>query len=121
MAKTYTQIQAQIQKLQKEAEALRAKEIAAVVARIQEAIDHYKLTPADLFGKVAAKSAPGQRKPAAGRKAAAKASKKKTALPPKYADGQGNTWSGVGKRPNWLRAALEAGKTLAELQIQQGG
>ena len=35
MAKTYDQIQSQIHKLQREADALKAKEIAGVVARMQ--------------------------------------------------------------------------------------
>ena len=48
MAKTLTQLHAQIAKLQKEAEALKAKEIAGVVERIKVAIEHYGLTPADL-------------------------------------------------------------------------
>ncbi|MBT2323945.1 H-NS histone family protein, partial [Variovorax paradoxus] len=32
----------------------------------------------------------------------------------KYSDGQGNSWSGMGKRPYWLRDALAAGRTLEE-------
>jgi DNA-binding protein H-NS len=32
-----------------------------------------------------------------------------------YADGKGNTWSGRGKRPNWFKEALAAGKTKEQL------
>jgi len=28
----------------------------------------------------------------------------------KYRDEEGRTWTGRGKRPNWFKAALEAGK-----------
>ena len=119
MAKSLKQVLSQIEKLQKEAEALRAKEISGVVARIREAIDHYGLTPEELFG------APLQR-PRAGRKAAAKPARAATttkrkaprgAGTPKYHDGAGRTWTGVGKRPTWFKEALAAGKTAEDLLI----
>lgn len=113
MARTLAQIQSQIDKLQREAQALRAKEISGVVARIKEAIAHYELTPADLFGEAAA------RKPRAktARKAGAAAATK-PASPAKYRDEAGNTWTGHGKRPNWFKAALAAGKSAADLEIR---
>ena len=40
MAKTYSQMQKQIAKLQREADALKNKEVGGVVARIKEAIEH---------------------------------------------------------------------------------
>ena len=48
MAKTIAQLNAQIAKLQKEADALKEKEVAGVVARMKVAIEHYGLTAADL-------------------------------------------------------------------------
>lgn len=39
--------------------------------------------------------------------------------PPKYADENGNTWFGKGRRPKWLNDALAAGKTLADFDIGQ--
>ena len=124
MAKTYAQIQAQIRKLQQDAEALKAKEVAGVVARIQEAIAHYGLTPADLFGKTAG---PVRRRPAA--RTAAKADKAPKApkapkaarapSPAKYQDDAGHQWSGVGKRPNWFKAALADGKTAEDLLVNK--
>ena len=126
MAKTYVQIQAQIRKLQQEADALRAKEITGVIARIQEAITHYGLTPADLFGKAAA---PEQRQPAArtaakrgkAAKAVRAAKPAKAPSPAKYRDDAGHQWSGVGKRPNWFKAAIAAGKTAEDLLVKQAG
>jgi DNA-binding protein H-NS len=38
---------------------------------------------------------------------------------PKYADGNGNLWTGRGHRPKWLTAALEAGATLESFLIQK--
>lgn len=109
MTKTYEQLQKQIAKLQREAEAIKAKEVAGVVARIQEAIQHYGLTSEDLFG------AATPRKPRAA-KAGAKPAKKAPA-PPKYTDGAGKTWNGRGKRPGWYVAALASGKSPKDLEI----
>nr|WP_255511760.1 H-NS family nucleoid-associated regulatory protein [Mitsuaria sp. TWR114] len=36
---------------------------------------------------------------------------------PKYHDGAGRTWTGVGKRPTWFKEALAAGKTAEDLLI----
>jgi DNA-binding protein H-NS len=101
MTQSYSQIQKQIQALQLKAERLRDKEIEGVVARIRVAIEHYGLTPEQLFARI-----PTQHKT---RRAAAAGVR--TA---RYADEQGNTWGGIGKRPDWLRAALAAGRTLEE-------
>jgi DNA-binding protein H-NS len=36
----------------------------------------------------------------------------------KYRDAvTGNTWSGRGLKPNWLKAALDGGKTLADFAV----
>ena len=32
-----------------------------------------------------------------------------------YRDQAGNTWTGMGPRPRWLKEALEGGKTLEEM------
>ena len=36
----------------------------------------------------------------------------------KFRDDEGNTWTGHGKRPNWFKAALEAGKTSEDLAVK---
>ncbi|PZP28222.1 MAG: histidine biosynthesis protein [Roseateles depolymerans] len=115
MAKSLQQVLSQIEKLEKEAKALRAKEAAGVIERIREAIAHYELTPADLFGT----GAPAGRRTAAPakRRAAAKAGKPAASVA-KYSDGAGRTWTGHGKRPNWFKDALAAGKTAEELLIK---
>ncbi len=149
--KTLAQIQSQIDKLQKEAEAIRTREVADVIGRIKEAIAHYGLSAADLgldgkasrapakkSGAKAAKSAKSAKsvktvkaaKPAAadpaatpkGRRRAAgqgatKAAKAARVSVIKYADDQGHTWTGVGKRPNWFLAAIAAGKTADDLRV----
>lgn len=46
-------------------------------------------------------------------------SKAKRASPPKYAhpENPAATWSGRGRRPNWVNEALQSGKTLNDLLI----
>lgn len=39
--------------------------------------------------------------------------------PAKYADENGNTWNGKGRRPKWLKDALATGKTLAGFDVGQ--
>jgi DNA-binding protein H-NS len=116
MTKSYAQIVKQIESLKVEAERLRKQEISGVISRIRDAIDHYGLTAADLG--LGAK--PG-RKPKAvaakpGRKPRKAAAKSKAA--PKFRDENGNVWVGRGKRPQWLRDALAAGKKLEDFAIQ---
>lgn len=103
MSKSYKQIQKQIETLQRQAEKMRKQEVDGVVARIKVAIAHYGLTAEQLGFGIAA-------------------TRRKAKLPArqlaKYSDDQGNSWSGIGKRPNWLRDALNAGRTLAEFATE---
>lgn len=148
----YNQIQAQIEKLKKEAETLRKREIAQTIAKIKKAIDAFGLTAEDLGlagsktrrgrkpGKKAAgakrrgrppKSASTSAVKAAkagagkrGRKAAKKTGRKsrkldkRSVVAPKYRDAStGATWTGRGKQPRWLAAALKGGKKLDDFRI----
>ena len=115
MAKTLTQLHAQIAKLQKEAEALKAKEIAGVVERIKVAIEHYGLTPADLgfTGRTKPVKTTGKVVVTKTRKKAGK----KSAGVIRYRDEAGNTWTGHGRRPKWFLAALESGKNPEFLDV----
>lgn len=117
MTRTYTQLQKQIAKLQKEAEAVKAKEVAGVVGRIKVAIAHYGLTPEDLFPASGAKRAKALQAPEAPKAAKVAKAAKKTPSTPRYTDGAGNTWTGIGKRPRWFLAAIEGGKTPKDLEI----
>lgn len=144
MARTLAQVNEQIAKLQREADALQAKEAADVIARIREAIEHYGLTAEDLFegspSREAKARAParatdrrkgasaGARKRAAGadarksgantgaRKRAGTGARKSGVI--RYRDEAGNSWTGHGKRPNWFKAAIEAGKTPEDLAVK---
>lgn len=120
---TLQAINAQITALQAKAEAIRRKEISTVVAGIKDAIAHYGLTAADLGLISAAPKAanalkPGKLRRKPGRKVAGAVNKPKTARAAKYTDGKGHTWGGMGKRPDWFKAALAAGKTPEQLLVK---
>lgn len=114
MAKTYSQLQAEIEKLQESAKAIRAKEAADVIQKIKSAIQAYELTPEDLFGT----SKPGRtasKAASSGKRAPSKLIG--TKLPIKYRDETGNTWTGRGMQPRWLKTALESGRKLEDFSI----
>ena len=112
MATTYMQLAQQIKALQAQAEQVKKKETAGVIASIKEAIAVYSLTAEELglSGKSGAKSVASGKKPAARTGRGKKMSAKRVSIA--YQDGSGNTWGGRGPRPAWLRSALEGGATL---------
>ena len=104
MTKSYTQIVKQIEVLKQDAERARRKEVDGVIGRIRDAINVYSLTAEDLgFGK---------KTKGRGRKAA------KPAAVVKFRNDSGGTWVGRGKRPQWLRDALAAGKQLSDFAVK---
>jgi DNA-binding protein H-NS len=114
MARTFAQIQKQIDALQREAEKVRTREVQGVIGRIKEAITVYGLTPEDLFR--ASKSS-GKTAGKPGRKLRA-VTAEKTVSPAKFRDpATGKTWTGNGKRPGWFVDALASGKKAEELAI----
>lgn len=104
MAKTYSQLLQNIEDLKRQAEDRRKQEIKGVVDRIREAIRFYGLTPADLGLAGASRGAAKAGRPSRG------------AANAMYRDAAGNTWSGRGPRPRWLKEALARGQTLEELR-----
>ena len=76
---------------------------AEAIARVRSLMAEYGLTLADL----GAKAAPAARKPGGGAK-----------VPPKYRNAAtGDTWSGRGLQPNWLKAALASGRKLDDFKV----
>ena len=106
--RSYKQIRAEIGKLEREADAARQAESAAVVTKLKKLIAQYGLTAADIG--LDAFAASGQRaKPAAKRASAKRAARKATrpgAGVPKYRDPKsGRTWTGFGRAPDWITSA----------------
>lgn len=75
------------------------------VAKVRALMGEFGLSMADLAGKTAAPRAAGATKPV-------------SKVAPKYRNAAtGETWTGRGLQPNWLKAALAAGAKLEEFTI----
>jgi DNA-binding protein H-NS len=90
--------------LEKEIEATRKQERAEAIAKVKALMSQYGLTLADVTGKGATKTSA----PAKGGKVAVKYRNAAT----------GDTWSGRGLQPKWLKAALAAGRKIDEFAVR---
>ncbi len=98
---TLQELLQQKEALEREIEATKKRERADAIAKVRSLMAEYGLTLADLGGRAAPAAKP------AGAKVA-----------PKYRDAaSGETWSGRGLQPNWLKAALAAGRRLDEFKL----
>jgi DNA-binding protein H-NS len=126
MPKSFTQIQQQIAKLQRQANEVRGREASAVIKRIRTAIEHYELTPQDLFGSATARATQrplGKRSSAKdsaphGRAAKPGKAERRPAVAVKFRDDEGNTWTGRGSQPRWLVAHLKSGRKIADFAVE---
>lgn len=102
---TLAQLEGQIQKLQRRADALREKKSGEVIAKIRAMMDEFGITTDDL---AKAGSGTGKKRGRPAGAGNASGAKKKTAsrLPPKYRDPvSGATWSGHARPPSWIKDA----------------
>ena len=109
-------IQNQIEKLQKQASEIKAKEFHKTVQEIREKMQAFGITVKDLqTGKASKKVA--VRVP--GKKRAASGSKKAAGVPvaAKYRGPEGQSWSGRGLTPRWMAALIAQGRTKEEFTI----
>jgi len=105
-------LQSQIEKLQKEAAAIKAKEFDSTVRDILAKMSAFGITLKDLKpGKAKAGKAIVTKK-AGGKK------KSGVTLPTKYRGPNGETWTGRGLAPRWLQAELAQGKTKEEFAVK---
>lgn len=99
---TLQELLTQKEALEREIELTKKRDRAEAIARVRALMAEYGLTLADLGGKAAA-----------GAKAGAHGK-----VAPKYRDpATGDTWSGRGLQPNWLKAALAAGRKLDDFKL----
>lgn len=109
-------IQSQIEKLQKQASEIKAKEFHKTVQDIREKMQAFGITVKDLQPGKGSKKAtvrlPGKKRAAAGVKKAA-------GLPvaAKYRGPEGQSWSGRGLTPRWMAALIAQGRTKEEFTI----
>lgn len=116
---TYQELMSQKAALEKQAAALqdqietaRRNERSEVLAQIRSLMQTHGVTLAELGGA-------GRRSPRAAKAAKApKAGSTGRKVAPKFRNpATGDTWSGRGLRPNWLKAALASGKKIEDFAI----
>ena len=109
-------IQNQIEKLQKQASEIKAKEFHKTVQEIREKMQAFGITVRDLqTGKASKKAAvrlPGKKRAASGVKKAAG-----VPVAAKYRGPEGQSWSGRGLTPRWMAALIAQGRTKEDFTI----
>ncbi|MGN8112407.1 H-NS family nucleoid-associated regulatory protein [Paraburkholderia sp. 22098] len=104
---TLESLQAKIQRLQAQADALLAKKSSAVIEKIKNLMAEHGLTTADIDAHTGGKKS--------GPKSSAKAAAKSSASAAKYRDPKtGATWSGRGRAPRWIASAKNRDKFLVD-------
>ena len=100
---TYLELKAQAESLMQQAEQARKQEIAEVVAEIKKKMVEYGISVSDLGlptgGKKTRKSANGG------------------VSVVRYKGPTGEGWSGMGRQPQWLKDALEQGKSKEDFAV----
>ena len=96
------QLERERHRLEKEAGQLLKNEKLNVIAELRNRMNAYGIT-IDELQSAKVKTAP---------------KRTRGILPPKFADGQGNTWSGKGPKPQWILNALACGKSMEDYRIQ---
>ena len=93
---------AQKEALEREIERTKQQDRSEAIAKVRALMDEYGLSVTDLSARGAAKPRAGK-----GNKVAAKYRNTAT----------GETWSGRGLQPKWLKAALASGHKLADFAV----
>ncbi|MFL9898891.1 H-NS family nucleoid-associated regulatory protein [Paraburkholderia fungorum] len=107
MATTLEAIQAKMDKLKAQADALLAKQSSGVIEKIRELMAKHGLTTADIDGHAVGKRS--------GKKVGAKTLVEASATVVKYRDPKSSaTWSGHGRAPGWIAAAKNRDKFLVD-------
>ena len=110
-------IQSQIEKLQKQASEIKAREFNKTVQDIREKMQAFGITAKDLqtakTSKKVAAQLPAKKHAAASAKKAAG-----TPVPAKYRGPEGQAWTGRGLKPRWLAALIAQGRTKEEFAIK---
>ncbi len=113
-------IQSQIQKLQKQAAEIRAREFDATVQDILSKMAAFGITVKDLQVKTT-KRGKVRDTPTAktgGKDVVGKKKGVKSPVAPKYTGPNGESWSGRGLTPRWLASLIEQGKSKEDFAIK---
>lgn len=93
---------AQKEALERQIELTQKQDRDEAIAKVRSLMSEYGLSVSDLSAKGGSKAGPGK-----GGKVAAKYRNKAT----------GDSWSGRGLQPKWLKAALSAGRKIEEFAV----
>jgi DNA-binding protein H-NS len=97
-----SELMAQKEALEKRIAETRESERSEAIQKIRTLMAEYGLTTADLNNKAPPRGS----------------SRKGKRVPAKYRDPvSGNTWSGRGLQPKWLKAALDSGRELSDFAV----
>ena len=112
-------IQIQIEKLQKQASQIKAKEFHKTIAEIRGKMSAFGITVKDLQISGGTKSQ-GKTKMVGVSKPAKSVGKKANgaAVPAKYKGPEGQAWSGRGLTPRWLKTLIDGGQTKEDFLIK---
>ena len=103
---TLQELMAQKEALDRQIEQTRTKERDQAIEKVQALMAEYGLTAADLGGRTAAKTG-RKTKSTGGAKVAAKYRNAST----------GESWSGRGLQPRWLKAAIASGRKIGDFAV----
>jgi DNA-binding protein H-NS len=99
---SYSELISQAQALMQQAEQVRKQELSNVIADIKAKMAEYGISAEDLGGSARKGSA----------------AKSKSKAPAKFRGPNGELWSGgPGRKPDWVKAALAAGKDIESFRI----
>ncbi len=102
---TLQDLMAQKEALERQIEQTKSSERGAAIDKVKALMAEYGLTPADL-GTRSAKSAAKRAKSGGGKVAA------------KYRNAStGESWSGRGLQPRWLKAAIASGRKIGDFAV----
>jgi DNA-binding protein H-NS len=110
-------IQSQIQKLQKQAAEIKTREFDKTVEEIRTKMEAFGITAKDL--QTVKRGAKGK-KAVVARKSSTKGASKAagSTVAAKYHGPNGETWTGRGLTPRWLKSLLEQGRTKEDFAIK---
>lgn len=91
---TYSEIMIEIKDLQAQADEAWKVERPAALSQARSLVKDFMITPKELY-----------------------AGAKRYQVPVKYRSQSGDTWTGRGKMPNWLRKAVESGIPLETFKV----
>lgn len=101
---TLQDLLAQREALDRQIQETQRAERQSAIDKVRTLMAEFGLTMEDLQG--GRPSTTGKKKAEGGRKA-----------PVKYRDGAGNSWTGRGLQPRWLKEALASGKQLSDFAV----